>query len=168
MRNIIAGLATLIVVGLMAFTASKGGAYHGGEHGKIIKDFGDTIKNAKSIDSATEKTDRQKEDDKLSALRNKAGNAGAFKVSHAYKSKCSSCHGVNGSGFQNGKPMMGPKLIGQSEEVIIKDLLDFKAGRKENVVMRGLLMTLSEDDLKALAKEIGEFPARAKAQRDSR
>jgi len=168
MKNIIAGISTLIVVALMAFTASKGGAYHGGEHGKIIKDFGDTMKNAKVVEAPKEKSDRQKEDDKLNALRDKAGNAGAFKVSQAYKSKCSSCHGVNGSGFQNGKKMMGPKLIGQSEETIAKDLIDFKSGRKENIIMKGLLMSLNEDDLRKFAKEIGEFPARAKALENSK
>jgi cytochrome c553 len=62
--------------------------------------------------------------------------------------------------------MMGPKLFGQSEEVILKDLRDFKAGRKENVVMKGLLISLNDDDLKELAKEIGEFPARAAAQKN--
>jgi len=168
MRNTIAGLATLLIVGLMAFTASIGGAYHGGEHGKIIKDFGDTMGNAKAVATPKEKDDREKEMDALNALRDKAGNAGAFKVSHKYKSKCSSCHGVNGSGFQNGKAMMGPKLIGQSEAVIYKDLSDFKSGRKENMIMKGLLMSLNDDDLKELAKEIGEFPARAEALKNGK
>jgi len=163
MKNIIAGLATLIVIGLMIYTASNGRAYHGGEHGKIIKDFGDTIKNSSITESPQEKDDREKEMDALTALRDKAGNAGAFKVSNKYKSKCASCHGVNGSGFQNGKPMMGPRLIGQTEEKLFKDLVDFKAGRKENVVMKGLLLSLEQEDLRELAKEIGEFPARAKA-----
>ena len=164
MKNIIAGIATVIVVGLMAFTASKGGAYHGGEHGKIIKDFGDTMTQAKVTETPKEKSDRDKEMDALQALRDKAGNAGAFKVSRKYKSKCSSCHGVNGSGFQNGKPMMGPKLFGQSEAVIYKDLVDFKSGRKENIIMKGLLISLDDADFKELAKEIGEFPARAEAE----
>jgi len=168
MRNLIAGLSTLITLGLAGYTASIGGAYHGGVHGKVIKDFGDTIKNANSIASSQEKSNREKEMDALSALKDKAGNVGAFKVSNAFKSKCSSCHGVNGSGMQNGKRMMGPKLIGQSEAVIAKDLIDFKAGRKENVIMKGLLMTLNEDDLRAFAKEIGEFPARAEALKNSK
>jgi cytochrome c553 len=168
MRNIIAGVATLIVLALMAFTASKGGAYHGGEHGKIIKDFGDTMTNANTVETTKDKSDREKEMDALSALKDKAGNAGAFKVSRSYKSKCASCHGVNGSGFQNGKPMMGPKLIGQSEEKIAKDLIEFKAGRKENVIMKGLLISLDEDALREFAKEIGEFPARAQALEDSK
>ena len=163
MKNIIAGVATLIVLGLMAFTASKGGAYHGGEHGKVIADFGDTMGQAKKVETPKDKSDRDKEMDALSALRDKAGNAGAFKVSQSYKSKCSSCHGVNGSGFQNGKAMMGPKIFGQSEEKLYNDLIDFKAGRKENVIMKGLLISLSEDDLKEFAKEISEFPARAEA-----
>ena len=167
MRNILVGISTLIILGLMAWTASIGGAYQGGQHNKVIKDFGDSMTNAKAIVAPEEKSDREKESEALSALREKAGNAGAFKVSQKYKSKCSSCHGVNGSGFQNGRKMMGPKLIGQSAEIIYKDLLDFKAGRKENLIMKGLLLKLNEEDLKELADEIGEFPARAKAIQES-
>ncbi len=167
MKNIIVGFFTLLTLGLMAWTASNGGAYHGGEHGKVIKDFGDTMTNAATI-TLEEKSDREKEDEALGALRDKAGNAGAFKVTQEYKSKCASCHGVNGSGFQNGKSMMGPKLIGQTAEKLYKDLVDFKAGRKENMVMKGLLMQLSKEDLKRLSEEIGEFPARAEAQKNSK
>ena len=162
MKHIIVGFFTILILGLMAWTASQGGAYHGGQHNKVIKDFGDTMTNAAST-TIDEKSDREKEDEALSALRDKAGNAGAFPVSQEYKSKCSSCHGVNGSGFQNGKPMMGPKLIGQTSDSLYKSLTDFKSGRKENMVMRGLLLQLSKDDLKRLANEIGEFPARAEA-----
>jgi cytochrome c553 len=64
--------------------------------------------------------------------------------------------------------MMGPKLFGQSEEEIYKKISDFKLGRKENVVMKGLLIPMSDDDLKSFAKEIGEFPARAKAQQENK
>jgi len=167
MKNIIVGFFTVLILGLMAWTASQGGAYNGGEHGKVIKDMGDATA-TQTTQTVTEKSDREKEDEALSALRDKAGNAGAFKVSQEYKSKCSSCHGVNGSGFQNGKPMMGPKLIGQSADVIYKDLTDFKAGRKENMVMKGLLLQLTKEDLRRFADEIGEFPARAEAQKNSK
>ena len=165
MKNIIVGFFTLLTLGLMAWTASQGGAYHGGQHNKVIEDFGDTMTNAASTAAPQEKSDREKENEALGALRDKAGNAGAFPVSQEYKSKCSSCHGVNGSGFQNGKPMMGPKLIGQTAEKVYTDLVDFKAGRKENMIMRGLLLKLSEEDLKRFADEIGEFSARAEAQK---
>ena len=162
MKNIVVGLLTLGVVGLMVITFMGGPAYHGGQHGKIIEDFGDTMTAAKTV-AIEEKDDRKKEDDKLNALRDKAGSAGAFQVSNEYKSKCASCHGVNGSGIQNGKPMMGPKIFGQSAEKLYKDLIEFKSGRKENVVMKGLLIPLNDEDLKRLADEIGEFPARAAA-----
>ncbi len=162
MKNIIVGVLTLGVVGLMVITFMGGPAYHGGEHGKVIEDFGDTMTAAKTV-AIEEKDDRKKEDDKLNALRDKAGSAGAFKVSNEYKSKCASCHGVNGSGMQNGKAMMGPKLIGQTAEKLYTDLVEFKSGRKENVVMKGLLIPLNDEDLKRFADEIGEFPARAAA-----
>jgi cytochrome c553 len=162
MKNIIVGLLTVGILGLMGYTFMGGGAYHGGEYGKVIEDFGDTMTAGKTV-AIEEKDDRQKEMDKLSALRDKAGSAGAFPVSNEYKSKCASCHGANGSGMQNGKPMMGPKLIGQTAEKLYTDLVEFKSGRKENVVMKGLLIPLNDEDLKRLADEIGEFPARAEA-----
>jgi len=164
MKNIIVGVLTLGIVGLMVFTFNGGHAYHGGELGKVIKDLGDKANSAVSA-KLQEKDDRKKEMDKLTALRDKAGNAGAFKVSNEYKSKCSSCHGVNGSGEQNGKALMGPKLFGQDADKLYKNLIDFKAGRKENMIMKGLLMNLNEEDLRRFADEIGEFPARAAAQK---
>ena len=162
MKNIIVGVLTLIIFAIAIWVASLGGAYNGGEHGKVIADIGNRVANAKST-KIEEKDDRAKENDELTALRNKAGSISAFDVSDDYDRKCSSCHGINGSGFQNGKKMMGPKLFGQSADELFKKLSDFKAGRKENVVMKGLLIPLSEDDLRVLADEIGDFPARAKA-----
>jgi len=162
MKNIIVGFFTIIIVGLMAWTASNGGAYNGGIHSKVIADIGDG-RVAATVAQPKEKSDREKENEALSALRDKAGNAGSFKVSKEYKSKCSSCHGVNASGFQNGKKMMGPKLFGQDADKLYKKLTDFKAGRKENMIMKGLLIKLNKEDLRRLADEIGEFPARAEA-----
>jgi cytochrome c553 len=161
MKNAIVGILILLIIGVAGWVASKGGAYNGGEHGKVIADMGNRGNAATA--QVQEKDDRQKEMDKLRALREKAGNVGAFEVTQAYKSKCASCHGVNGSGFQNGKKMMGPKLFGQSADEIYKKLVEFKSGRKENIVMKGLLIPLSEEDLRTFADEIGEFPARAEA-----
>ncbi|MCK9490977.1 MAG: c-type cytochrome [Sulfurimonas sp.] len=167
MKNIVVGVLTLFIVGLMVFTAMDDAVFHGGHQAKVIEDFGDgSNQKVAAIAQVEEKSDREKEDEELKALRDKAGNAGAFKVSNEYKSKCSSCHGVNGSGFQNGKAMMGPPIFGQSEEEIYTSLVDFKAGRKENMVMKGLLMHLEDEDLKRFAKEIGEFPARAKEEQN--
>ncbi len=165
MKNIIVGISVAIVLILMVMTFQRGPAFQGGEAGKVVEDMAklDLAKAKASVPG--EKSDREKEDDKLNALRAKAGNASAFKVSNKYKSKCASCHGVNGTGEQNGKKMMGPKLIGQSEAKIYQDLVDFKTGKIENSVMRGLLISLDDDDFKELSKEIGEFQARFDAQK---
>jgi len=97
-------------------------------------------------------------DEKLQALKNKAGNVAAFKVSPLYKQKCSSCHGVNGEGI------IGPKLIGLSAQKVHQDLTDFKSGKRKNYVMYGLLSKMDEEQLKALSDEIGSFEAKLKAQ----
>ena len=97
-------------------------------------------------------------DQKLQALKNKAGNMAAFKVSPLYKQKCSSCHGVNGEGI------IGPKLIGLSAQRVYRDLADFKSGKRKNYVMYGLLSKMDEAQLKALSDEIGSFEAKLKAQ----
>ena len=114
-----------------------------------------------SMDSAAaatpEKDTKKEEEDKLKALKEKAGNVGGFKVSALYKTKCASCHGVNGEGG------IGPKVIGLSYDNVSKSLVDFKSGDKKNYVMYGLLQNLSDEDMGALAKEISEFADRAKA-----
>lgn len=160
MKNIIAIISTITILSLMIYTFSNGRAFQGGEAGNIIEDM-------KYMDNATTSTStkEQKDEDqeKLNALRDKAGNASTFEVSNEYKSKCASCHGVDGSGMQNGKKLMGPKLFGQEEAVLYKDLVDFKAGRKENLIMKGLLINLEDEDLKNFAKEIAGFKAKQEA-----
>jgi cytochrome c553 len=102
--------------------------------------------------------DKNKEaEDKLKALREKAGNVGGFKVSKLYKIKCSSCHGYNGEGG------VGPKLIGHTYDKVSVMLKDFKSGEKKNYVMYGLLQNLSDEELDTLAKEVGEFQQKADA-----
>ncbi len=172
MKNIIVGTLSVIVFALMAWTASKGGAYHGGSHSKVIEDFGTNSSNTNITPSTTqqsasaskqasaapqEKSDREKEQEQLSALKDKAGNVGQINVSVDYKSKCAACHGVDGSGMQEGRKLMGPKLIGQSADKVYQDLIDFKAGKKENVIMAGLLVNTSEEELRKYADEIATF-----------
>ena len=94
---------------------------------------------------------------KLKALQERAGNLMAFKVSPLYKQKCSSCHGVNGEGI------IGPKLIGLSEEKLYQDLVDFKSGKRKNYVMYGLLSKMDDQQLKELSKEISTFAEKLKA-----
>lgn len=160
MKKTIAILSTIFVIGLMSYTFSNGRAFQGGEAGNIIED----MKYMDNSPSETNKTEQKNEDEeKLNALRDKAGNTANFEVSNQYRSKCASCHGVDGLGVQNGKKLMGPKLFGQEESVLYKNLVDFKAGRKENLIMKGLLIHLEDEDLKNFAKEIAGFKAKQEA-----
>lgn len=162
MKNIIAIVSTVFIIGLMVYTFSNGRAFQGVEAGNIIEDM-KYIDTPKTVETVETKEQKNEDEEKLKALRDKAGNSGTFEVSNAYKSKCASCHGVDGSGEQNGKKLMGPKLIGQEEAVLYKDLVDFKAGRKENLIMKGLLINLEDEDLKNFAKEIAGFKAKQEA-----
>jgi len=97
-------------------------------------------------------------DEKLQALKEKAGNVAAFHVSPLYKQKCASCHGVNGEGI------IGPKLIGLSAQKVYQDLVDFKSGARKNYVMYGLLSKMEESQMKELSDEIGSFETKLKEQ----
>lgn len=163
MKNILAIIFTIIIVGLMAYTLLNGRAFQGGEAANIIEDM-KYIKDTSTQIITNEKPDQKNEDEeKLNALKDKAGNSSTFEVSNEYKSKCASCHGVDGSGMQNGKKLMGPQLFGQEESIIYKNLVDFKAGRKENLIMKGLLIHLEDEDLKNFAKEIARFKDKKEA-----
>ncbi len=98
---------------------------------------------------------RNKEvEDKLKALKEKAGNVAAFNVSPLYKKRCASCHGNIAEGI------IGPKLIGDSKEKILTALKDFKSGKRKNYVMYGLLSNMSEQQLVDLAEEISTFQSK--------
>jgi cbb3-type cytochrome c oxidase subunit III len=60
---------------------------------------------------------------------------------------CSACHTNDGS---RGAPA-NPILQGQHPEYIAKQLADFKAGRRNNPVMKGFASALSEEDMKNVA-----------------
>ena len=165
MKNIIVGIFTLLTIGLMVFTFNQGRAFNGGEQAKVIKDFGDSVTLTYTKDTPKEKDDRAKEAEALNSLKEKAGNIGSFKVSKEYKQKCASCHGANGAGVQNGRTLMGTRLFGQTSDEIYKKLDDYKSGRTENMIMRGLLIRLSKEDLRRFADEIADFPVRQKAMK---
>jgi len=111
--------------------------------------------------SAANKASIAKKDKKLTAqlqaLKDKAGNVAPFDVSTLYKKNCSSCHGVIGGGI------IGPKLRGRSKDYILKNLKEFKSGKRKNYVMYGLLGNLSDQQLVDLATEIGLFQAKLDA-----
>jgi cytochrome c553 len=80
-----------------------------------------------------------------------AGQAGAGD-SEAGKKKaaevCNACHGEGG-----GKPIMPdyPILAGQHEDYIVATLHKYKNGKRDNPIMKGIVATLNEDDIRNVA-----------------
>ena len=60
---------------------------------------------------------------------------------------CMACHTADGS---RGAPV-NPILQGQHPEYLVKQLLDFKSGKRANAVMTGMAATIPDEDLKHVA-----------------
>jgi len=60
---------------------------------------------------------------------------------------CLACHTADGS---RGSPA-NPILQGQHPEYIVKQLTEFKSGKRKNAVMAGMAAALSEEDMKHIA-----------------
>jgi cytochrome c553 len=60
---------------------------------------------------------------------------------------CAACHGANGI---SAIPLY-PNLAGQKEAYIAQQLRNFKSGERNNAVMKGMVMALSETDMDNLA-----------------
>jgi cytochrome c553 len=56
---------------------------------------------------------------------------------------CGACHGMDG----NSSDAQYPKLAGQSEQYIVRQLTDFKAGKRQNPIMMGMASPLSTQDM---------------------
>ena len=76
-----------------------------------------------------------------------AGNAEAGKTKAA---ACGGCHGMDGN-----SPMATyPKLAGQNEAYIVKQVMDFKANdKRQNAIMFGMVAAVTEED----AADIGAY-----------
>jgi cytochrome c553 len=60
---------------------------------------------------------------------------------------CAACHGTDG----NSVISLNPKLAGQHPEYLLKQLNNFKEGKRANPVMTGIVANLSADEMKDLA-----------------
>ena len=67
-------------------------------------------------------------------------------------SVCAACHGADG----NSVTPAYPKLAGQIYEYLLKQLNDFKSGKRQNAIMSGMVASLSEDDMRNLAAYFSE------------
>lgn len=65
----------------------------------------------------------------------------------ALAAPCMACHAADGS---RGNPVY-PILQGQHADYIVKQLTEFKAGKRKNAIMNGMAAALSADDMKNVA-----------------
>jgi len=73
-----------------------------------------------------------------------SGDAEAGKTKSA---SCAACHGVDGNSLNP----QWPKLAGQHEDYMVKQLLYFHSGERMNDTMQGMVEGLSEEDAQDLA-----------------
>ena len=64
-----------------------------------------------------------------------------------YGAVCAACHGADG----NSAISANPKLAQQHPDYIVKQLQEFKSGKRANAIMMGLSAALSEQDRKNIA-----------------
>jgi cytochrome c553 len=69
-----------------------------------------------------------------------AGDPAAGKTKSAV---CAACHGADGNSLSDAFP----KLAGQHEGYIVKQLADFKSGARQNAVMAPMVTNLTEQDM---------------------
>ncbi|MES2415373.1 MAG: c-type cytochrome [Pseudomonadota bacterium] len=65
----------------------------------------------------------------------------------SFTAMCASCHGADGN---SGIPA-NPKLSQQHPEYLVKQLQEFKAGKRKSPIMQGFAAALSEDDMKNIS-----------------
>ena len=65
----------------------------------------------------------------------------------SYTAVCSACHGADG----NSAIPANPKLAQQHPEYLIKQLMEFKSGKRNNAIMKGFAAALSDDDMRNIA-----------------
>ena len=72
-----------------------------------------------------------------------AGDVEAGKVLSA---ACFACHGANGQGTAQ-----YPALAGKKADQLVQALKDFKSGKRDNVFMKGMASSLSDQDIENVA-----------------
>lgn len=75
---------------------------------------------------------------------------------------CGACHGADG----NSVNPVWPSLAGQHASYIVEQLQAFKTGSRNEPLMLGQVMTLSDEDMRNLAVYYAALPAAAKAVSD--
>src|SRR5450759_1295471 len=75
-----------------------------------------------------------------------ADAAGDVQAGKAKAAGCAGCHGTDGQGVAP-----NPALAGKKEDQLIQALKDYKSGKRDNAVMKGMASSLSDQDVANVA-----------------
>ena len=92
----------------------------------------------------------------------KAAKPDLVKGEASYTAVCAACHGADG----NSAIAANPKLSQQHPEYLVKQLQEFKSGKRNNAVMKGFASMLSDEDMKNVAYWVASKPAKAGFAKD--
>ena len=77
----------------------------------------------------------------------KAAKPDLAKGEASFGAVCAACHGADGN---SGTPA-NPKLAQQHPEYLVKQLQEFKSGKRANAIMGGMAAALSDEDMRNIA-----------------
>ena len=86
----------------------------------------------------------------------KAAKPDLVKGEASYGAVCMACHGADG----NSAIAANPKLSQQHPEYLVKQLQEFKSGKRKSAIMQGFASTLSDDDMRNIAYWVTSKPAK--------
>jgi len=96
----------------------------------------------------------------VSALANTPGPQQAkpdlAKGEASFGAVCAACHGTDG----NSSIPANPKLAQQHPQYLVKQLQEFKSGKRNNAIMLGFATALSDDDMRNIAHWLASNPAK--------
>ena len=72
----------------------------------------------------------------------------------SFTAVCAACHGADG----NSAIAANPKLSQQHPQYLMKQLQEFKSGKRNNAIMKGFATTLSDDDMRNIAYWVTSKP----------
>ena len=75
----------------------------------------------------------------------------------SYSAVCAACHAADG----NSTITANPVLAQQHPEYLVKQLQEFKSGKRNNAIMAGFASMLTDEDMKNIAYWVASKPAKA-------
>jgi cytochrome c553 len=86
----------------------------------------------------------------------KAAKPDLVKGEATYTAVCAACHAADG----NSAIPINPKLAQQHPEYLVKQLQEFKSGKRANAIMSGMVAALSDEDMRNISYWVTSKPAK--------